>query len=280
MSKYIDTLNESFNKYGITEDFIDDELDIIDIDDIPDFEHDDEEDILSDDSELIYSDEDVDFEVDDDVPAPEKFADMFGFDYDDSEFDDDLKESAGNKPDKYYEVMDILKDHGYNVSTQEADNYIWSVLDYFDAVDDDYSVEQWFEDVIENHPEDLEILESLNEDRIDLANKIRSNDLEYDEETDSYFAKDGEDEVQFQDRETNTHEFSDKDGSLKKLNKQPKTSSNTWARLWKNGKLEASVDDSKYGSRNWMIKHLENTDSENESLEEKVEDKYVDIDWI
>lgn len=205
MNKYIDMLNEGFDKYGIKEDFIENELSIIDFDDeIPDWISPSEDDeSLLDEPELIYSDEDIDFDADDDIPELSVF-----------------------------------------------------------GVNDD------LEDILE-------------EDRQALADKIRNNDLEYNDEIDAYFAKDGEDEIQFQDRETNEHEFADVDGKIKKLNKQPKTSSHTWARLWKNGKLEKSIDDSKYVARDEMIKHLEDDEVE-ESLDEKIsaDEKYVDIDWI
>lgn len=210
MNKFLDMLNESFDKYGIKEDFIEDELSMADVDDIPSWEDEEDDDILSDDPELVYHDEDIDFEVDDDIPDIE----MFGITFDaEPEFEDD----------------------------------------------------------------------SLEESRKDLADKIRNNDLEYDDEIDAYFAKDGEDEIQFQDRETNSHKFGEVDGELRKLNKQPKTSSHTWARLWKNGELEKSIDDSKYVTRDEMIKYLENDSEEEveESLNEvKSEDKYVDIDWL
>lgn len=62
------------------------------------------------------------------------------------------------KPRLYYEIQEILKRNGYNVYSQWADNYIWSVMDYLDMQDNDYTVLQWFDDTKKNYPQDLEEL--------------------------------------------------------------------------------------------------------------------------
>ncbi len=108
-----------------------------------------------------------------------------------------------------------------------------------------------------------------------LSDRIRKNQLDYDDEIDAYYSKDGDTEIQFQDRLSNTHEYSgvkDNRGRIvgmgRKLNRQPKTTSKTWGRVWKNGDLKKSFEGPKYKVRGEMINYLDN------NLTESVEDEF------
>lgn len=87
----------------------------------------------------------------------------------------------------------------------------------------------------------------------ELAKRVQNDDLDYDDDIDAKYAKDDEYEIQLQDRESRSIGFN-KD--FKKLDKQPKVQSKTWARVWKNGKLIRSIEGSKYGARNDLVKYL------------------------
>lgn len=98
MKKYYDILNESFDKYGIKDSFIEDELEPVD--DISDWflsPTEDSDDILLDEPELIYSDSDEDFDADDDISTSKRFAAMFGYEYNDEDIDDDLAEKISDE---------------------------------------------------------------------------------------------------------------------------------------------------------------------------------------
>ena len=58
------------------------------------------------------------------------------------------------KPRLYYDVQELLRRRGYTAAA-DNDNYIWSVLDYLDLQDNDYTIFQWLDDTIMNYPEDL-----------------------------------------------------------------------------------------------------------------------------
>lgn len=98
-----------------------------------------------------------------------------------------------------------------------------------------------------------------------LSDRIRRNQLDYVDENDSWYSKDGDTEIQFQDRLSNTHEYAgvrDKNNRIvgvgRKLNRQPKTSSQTWGRVWKNGEFKKSFEGPKYKVRGEMINYLDN----------------------
>lgn len=98
----------------------------------------------------------------------------------------------------------------------------------------------------------------------DLANRVRKNDLEWDDEIEASYAEDGDVAVQFQDRETLTHEVTPY------RSRRPRVSSNTWGRIWKNGDLVYNERGPKYKVRDDVIKKLNsmNESFENDSLEE------------
>lgn len=95
----------------------------------------------------------------------------------------------------------------------------------------------------------------------DLSDRIRKNDLEGDDG--SYWASEDNIDIDIQDRERHTHEF----GSItnqwgrsfvgNQLNKQPKVATQTWGRVWKNGKFDKSFEGPKYQVRAEMAKYLD-----------------------
>ena len=100
----------------------------------------------------------------------------------------------------------------------------------------------------------------------DLANRVRKNDLEWDDEIEASYAKDGDVAVEFQDRETLTHEVTPY------RSRRPRVSSNTWGRIWKDGDLVYNERGPKYKVRDDIIKKL---NSMNESFESDLERKLV-----
>ena len=111
----------------------------------------------------------------------------------------------------------------------------------------------------------------------DLSDKIRTNDLEYDDTLDAWTASQGNVEVQFQDREQCTHEFRTKKNQWGRsyvdgqYNKQPKVASHTWGRVWKDGKLVKQSEGPKYQVRADIAKYL---DAEGKLDEAKVPDSW------
>ncbi len=105
-----------------------------------------------------------------------------------------------------------------------------------------------------------------NESVEDLANRVRKNDLEWNDEIEASYAKDGDVAVEFQDRETHTHEVTPY------RSRRPRVSSNTWGRIWKDGDLVYNERGPKYKVRDDIIKKL---NSMNESFESDLERKLV-----
>lgn len=97
----------------------------------------------------------------------------------------------------------------------------------------------------------------------DLSDRIRKNDLEYDDEIDAYLASEGDTQIQFQDREQHTHEFKTKTNQWGRnfvdgqYNKQPKVASHTWGRVWKDGQLVKQAEGPKYQVRAEIAKYLD-----------------------
>lgn len=105
-----------------------------------------------------------------------------------------------------------------------------------------------------------------NESVEDLANRVRKNDLEWNDEIEASYAEDGDVAVEFQDRETLTHEVTPY------RSRRPRVSSNTWGRIWKDGDLVYNERGPKYKVRDDVIKKL---NSMNESFESNLERKLV-----
>lgn len=106
-------------------------------------------------------------------------------------------------------------------------------------------------------------------DKVDegkLADRVRKNDLDYDDEVDALYAKDDDKDimVQFQDRENDTYFISGKDGKPSG-EKHPRVSSQTWGRVWNKGDVK-HFNGPKYVVRKDVAKYLDKI--ENESLNE------------
>lgn len=97
----------------------------------------------------------------------------------------------------------------------------------------------------------------------DLSDRIRKDDLEYDDTIDAWTASEGDTEIQFQDREQHTHEFKTKTNQWGRnfidgqYNKQPKVASHTWGRVWKDGQLVKQAEGPKYQVRAEIAKYLD-----------------------
>lgn len=80
------------------------------------------------------------------------------------------------------EIKKALKNAGYNVDSEDADNYIESAAEYIDysrtiGGDTNYSVKQWLADTEMNYPEDLSFMkESLTE-----ADEVEEDDIDSDD---------------------------------------------------------------------------------------------------
>lgn len=97
----------------------------------------------------------------------------------------------------------------------------------------------------------------------DLSDRIRKDDLEYDDSIDAWTASEGDTQIQFQDREQHTHEFKTKTNQWGRnfidgqYNKQPKVASHTWGRVWKDGELVKQAEGPKYQVRAEIAKYLD-----------------------
>lgn len=107
-----------------------------------------------------------------------------------------------------------------------------------------------------------------------LSDDIRKGNLDYDDEIDAHYKKNGNIEVQFQDRNSNMRVQRNPKDRFSKFEKQPRVSSHTWGRIWKDGNLVKSVEDSKYGARQEIAKYLDDN-SMGESLKESEDITYT-----
>ena len=107
-----------------------------------------------------------------------------------------------------------------------------------------------------------------------LSDDIRKGNLDYDDEIDAHYKKNGNVEVQFQDRNSNMRVQRNPKDRFSKFEKQPRVSSHTWGRVWKDGNLVKSVEDSKYGARQEIAKYLDDN-SMGESLKESEDITYT-----
>lgn len=144
---------------------------------------------------------------------------------------------------------------------------------------------QGFEVVADQLEDESDALqERLNEDRKALASRIRKGQIkhgnsladnqndpdevrdadEYDSQFGFEWDEDDDTQIQFQDRQMNTH-FLRKDNN--KFEKSPRVSSNTWGRVWKNGNLEKQFEGPKYKVRADMAKYLDTDESLKEEFE-------------
>lgn len=107
-----------------------------------------------------------------------------------------------------------------------------------------------------------------------LSDDIRKGNLDYDDEIDAHYKKNGNIEVQFQDRNSNMRVQRNPKDRSSKFEKHPRVSSHTWGRVWKDGNLVKSVNDSKYGARQKIAKYLDDNEL-GESLKESEDITYT-----
>lgn len=132
----------------------------------------------------------------------------------------------------------------------------------------DKDIIHYIDDVVQgNYENDDYFEESLSDD-------IRKGNLDYNDEIDAHYKKNGNIEVQFQDRTSNMHIQKNPKDRFSKFEKQPRVSSHTWGRIWKDGNLVKSVEDSKYGARQEIAKYLDDN-SMGESLKEPEDITYT-----
>lgn len=86
-----------------------------------------------------------------------------------------------------------------------------------------------------------------------ISNNIRKGNLKYDRDVDGYYDEDDNTYVQFQDRESHA--------STLGKDRQPRVSSNTWGRVWKNGKLDKQFEGPKYKVRQDVARYLDRNES-------------------
>lgn len=132
----------------------------------------------------------------------------------------------------------------------------------------DKDIIQYIDDVVLGNYEDDDYFEES------LSDDIRKGNLDYNDEIDAHYKKNGNIEVQFQDRTSNMHIQKNPKDRFSKFEKQPRVSSHTWGRIWKDGNLVKSVEDSKYGARQEIAKYLDDN-SMGESLKESEDITYT-----
>lgn len=116
--------------------------------------------------------------------------------------------------------------------------------------------------------DDYEMDESISDD-------IRKNNLKYDDYVDGWYTTDGNTEVQFQDRQRIEHP-----DVTKYRHVGPKVKSNTWGRVWKDGKLDKQFEGPKYKVRQDVARYLDKNEDLNNSQNElnKNIERNADID--
>ena len=132
----------------------------------------------------------------------------------------------------------------------------------------DKDIIQYIDAVVQGNYEDDDYFEES------LSDDIRKGNLDYDDEIDAHYKKNGNVEVQFQDRNSNTRVQRNPKDMSSKFEKHPRVSSHTWGRVWKDGNLVKSVNDSKYGARQEIAKYLDDNKL-GESLEEPEDITYT-----
>ena len=132
----------------------------------------------------------------------------------------------------------------------------------------DKDIIHYIDDVVQGNYEDDDYFEES------LSDDIRKGNLDYDDEIDAHYKKNGNVEVQFQDRNSNMRVQRNPKDRSSKFEKQPRVSSHTWGRIWKDGNLVKSVEDSKYGARQEIAKYLDDN-SMGESLKESEDITYT-----
>ena len=111
-----------------------------------------------------------------------------------------------------------------------------------------------------------------------LSDRIRNNELDYDEEIDAWSGEEDGIFIQLQDREKDEYQATtNSKNGLKIYDKQPKVSSKTFGRVWKDGKLIKSFEGPKYKVRSDMAKYLEQ-DIDTATFDESTNDTHTEND--
>ena len=58
------------------------------------------------------------------------------------------------KPREYYNIVALLKKEGY-ARAANNDLYVWSIVDYLNAMPRDYTIFDWLKDTEQNYPNEL-----------------------------------------------------------------------------------------------------------------------------
>lgn len=169
-------------------------------------------------------------------------------------------------PSQHFEIISENKKYNFKVVQLFDDECVeaidgWNIYIWFR---NDKCANRFFKnmEIYNNGEFSNEFSEQLNESALSpkiIADTILSNTLDYDEYTDSLYTEDDNYYVQIQDRKSNSTSFiKDKNGQYRQAFKQPKVSTNSWARVWKDGKLIKSFDGPKFKTRQDLINFLRN----------------------
>lgn len=96
-----------------------------------------------------------------------------------------------------------------------------------------------------------------------LSDRIRKGTLDHNDAMDTFGAEEDDVQIELQDRERHTHEFGTTTNQWGRsfvgdqLNKQPRVATQTWGRVWKDGKFDKSFEGPKYQVRAEMAKYLD-----------------------
>lgn len=114
-----------------------------------------------------------------DRDAPEDFEEKDGAEVEVEEKAELTEDLHGDIFDTLKEVLKVLSKEGIDTRRSDVLNYAWSVVDYIDAVEGDYSVKQWLADTKANYPEDLEqfkveekLTESVEEVKVETSDDV------------------------------------------------------------------------------------------------------------
>lgn len=166
------------------------------------------------------------------------------------------------------EALDALNDKKYrNMARDQLEHYAQTILKSKQKFEDfdNYWAERYpaminlLDSQLDKIPSD--IIAGLTSMEEGMSDRIRKNDLEGGDG--NYWASEGDVDIDIQDREKHTHEFGTTTNRWGKkfigdpLNKHPKVSTNTWGRIWKNGKFDRSFEGPKYQVRAQMAKYLD-----------------------
>ena len=166
-------------------------------------------------------------------------------------------------------AIKLLRNKGYTV--KELTNPLQSFeVGTFEVVDNTTGEKYNYDNTLSHYSQ----IKSAADFEESLSDDIRKGNLDYNDEIDAHYKKNGNIEVQFQDRTSNMHIQKNPKDRFSKFEKQPRVSSHTWGRIWKDGNLVKSVEDSKYGARQEIAKYLDDN-SMGESLEEPEDITYT-----